>query len=158
MTAEQRELALFDAETRATAARLKELGATWEELAAVSENGTRDRIGSGGRPEIGPYPNWTVQYLLSMDARVKAIVLGNGDLAGSWPIHVRSAKTGRILTLDELKLREEDLVEELTRNRIQLSIKRLDNPLQVRNTKRDLARVKTVIKEKLAEAGKSAGI
>jgi len=64
----------------------------------------------------------------------------------------------RELTLDELKLREEDLVEELTRNRIQLSIKRLDNPLQVRNTKRDLARVKTVIKEKLAEAGKSAGI
>ena len=64
----------------------------------------------------------------------------------------------RELTLDELKLREEDLVEALTRNRIQLSIKRLDNPLQVRNTKRDLARVKTVIKEKLAEAGKSAGI
>ncbi|MCU0639098.1 MAG: 50S ribosomal protein L29 [Candidatus Krumholzibacteria bacterium] len=64
----------------------------------------------------------------------------------------------RELTLDELKLREEDMVEELTRNRIQLSIKRLDNPLQVRNTKRDLARVKTIIKEKLAEAGKSAGI
>lgn len=64
----------------------------------------------------------------------------------------------RELTLDELKLREEDMVEELTRNRIQLSIKRLDNPLQVRNTKRDLARVKTIIREKLAEAGKSAGI
>jgi hypothetical protein len=56
---------------------------------------------TGGRPEIGPYPNWTVQYLLSMDPRAKAIVLGNGDLAGSWPIHVRNAQTGRILTLDE---------------------------------------------------------
>ncbi len=56
---------------------------------------------TGGRSEIGPYPNWTVQFLLSMDPRAKAIVLGNGDLAGSWPIHVRSAKTGRILTLDE---------------------------------------------------------
>jgi hypothetical protein len=56
---------------------------------------------TGGRPEIGPYPNWTVQYLLSMDPRAKAVVLGNGDLAGSWPIHVRSARTGRILTLDE---------------------------------------------------------
>ncbi len=64
----------------------------------------------------------------------------------------------RELTLAELKLREEDMVEELTRSRIQLSIKRLDNPLQVRNTKRDLARVKTIIREKLAEAGKSAGI
>jgi hypothetical protein len=47
---------------------------------------------TGGRPEIGPYPNWTVQYLLSMDPRAKAIVLGNGDLAGSWPIHVRSSR------------------------------------------------------------------
>jgi hypothetical protein len=56
---------------------------------------------TGGRSEIGPYPNWTVQYLLSMDPRAKAVVLGNGDLAGSWPIHVRSSRTGRILTLDE---------------------------------------------------------
>jgi hypothetical protein len=36
-----------------------------------------------------------------MDPRAKKIVLGNGDLAGSWPIHVRNSKTGRILTLDE---------------------------------------------------------
>ena len=56
---------------------------------------------TGGRAEIGPYPNWTVQYLLSMDRRAKAVVLGNGDLAGSWPIHVRNARTGRILTLDD---------------------------------------------------------
>jgi len=27
--------------------------------------------------------------------------LANGDLAGSWPIHVRSRKTGRIMTIDE---------------------------------------------------------
>jgi len=56
---------------------------------------------TGGRPEIGPYPAWTVYYLLSRDPRLKAIVLGNGDLAGSWPIHVRNAKTRRLLTLDE---------------------------------------------------------
>jgi hypothetical protein len=56
---------------------------------------------TGGRPEIGPYPAWTVEYLLSMDARAKTVVLGNGDLAGSWPIHVRNSKTGRIMTLDE---------------------------------------------------------
>ena len=56
---------------------------------------------TGGREEIGPYPNWTVQYLLSMDPRAKQVVLGNGDLAGSWPIHLRNAKTQRILTLDE---------------------------------------------------------
>ena len=58
----------------------------------------------------------------------------------------------RELTLDELKLREEDLVEDLTRSKIQLGIKRLDNPLQVRVTRRELARVKTIINEKIASA------
>jgi len=58
----------------------------------------------------------------------------------------------RELTLDELRLREDDLVEELTRSKIQLGIKRLDNPLQVRVVRRDLARVKTIISEKLASA------
>jgi large subunit ribosomal protein L29 len=54
------------------------------------------------------------------------------------------------LTLDELISREEELTEELARMRIQLSIKRLDNPLQVRVVRRDLARVKTIIAEKAA--------
>ena len=56
------------------------------------------------------------------------------------------------LTLDELIGREEEMTEELTRLRIQLSIKRLDNPLQVRIVRRDLARVKTIITEKTAAA------
>ena len=56
------------------------------------------------------------------------------------------------LTLDELISREEELTEELARLRIQLSIKRLDNPLQVRIVRRDLARVKTIIAEKAAAA------
>jgi large subunit ribosomal protein L29 len=56
------------------------------------------------------------------------------------------------LTMDELIGREEELTEELSRLRIQLSIKRLDNPLQVRVVRRDLARVKTIIAEKAAAA------
>ena len=62
------------------------------------------------------------------------------------------------LTLEELRNREEDLTEELTTSKIQLSIKRLDNPLLVRTTKRELARVKTIIQEKLdaAEEGSEA--
>ena len=56
------------------------------------------------------------------------------------------------LTLDELIDREDELAEELSRLRIQLSIKRLDNPLQVRVVRRDLARVKTIIAEKAAAA------
>jgi large subunit ribosomal protein L29 len=58
----------------------------------------------------------------------------------------------RELTLDELLRREEELTDELARLRIQLSIKRLDNPLQVRVVKRDLARVKTIIAERTAGA------
>jgi len=62
------------------------------------------------------------------------------------------------LTLDELISREEDMTDELARLRIQLSIKRLDNPLQVRVVRRNLARVKTIIAEKAAEAdGAQAG-
>lgn len=63
----------------------------------------------------------------------------------------------RELTLDELRIREEELTEELARMRIQLSIKRLDNPLQVRGTRRDLARVKTIIREKVAGAAAAEG-
>jgi len=60
------------------------------------------------------------------------------------------------LTLQELKNREEELTEELARRKIQLSIKRLDNPLLVRSTRRELARVKTLIHAKSAEAGRGA--
>lgn len=56
---------------------------------------------TGGRPEIAPYPAWAVWYLLTMDPRAKTAVLRSGDLAGSWPIHVRARKTGRVMTLDE---------------------------------------------------------
>ncbi len=56
---------------------------------------------TGGRPEIGPYPEWTAVYLRTMDPRAKTVVLGNADLAGSWPIHVRSRQTGRPMTLDD---------------------------------------------------------
>lgn len=55
---------------------------------------------TGGRPEIAPYPTWTVRYLLTQDAAAKRLLLANGDLAGSWPIHVRARETGRIMTID----------------------------------------------------------
>lgn len=51
--------------------------------------------------------------------------------------------------MEELHNREDELTEELARFRVQLAIKQLDNPLQVRVTRRDLARVKTVINERL---------
>ena len=55
----------------------------------------------------------------------------------------------REMNLDELKAREAELAEELSRMRIQLALKRLDNPLKARVARRDLARIKTVINEKI---------
>ena len=55
----------------------------------------------------------------------------------------------REMNIDELKVREEELSEELSRMKIQLALKRLDNPLKARVARRDLARIKTVINEKI---------
>ena len=54
----------------------------------------------------------------------------------------------REMTMDELKAHEVQLAEDLARMRIQLAIKRQDDPLKVRITRRDLARVKTIITER----------
>lgn len=54
---------------------------------------------AGGRPDIGPLPQWAAMYLLSMDRRAKNVTLGVGDLAGSWPIHYRDKKTDRPVSL-----------------------------------------------------------
>ena len=56
---------------------------------------------TGGRPDIGPLPQWAALYLLSMDARAKAVTLGVGDLAGSWPIHYRDKPTGLPVSLND---------------------------------------------------------
>lgn len=43
----------------------------------------------GGREELAPLPNWTARYLVHKDPTQKQFVLAHGDLAGSWPIHVK---------------------------------------------------------------------
>lgn len=68
-------------------------------------NSSRDLYGSGnwttamgttgGRPEIGPYPAWTVRWLYTFDSRMKEVALGNADLAGAWPVHFREGDSGR---------------------------------------------------------------
>ncbi len=55
----------------------------------------------GGRPDIGPLPQWAAMYLLSMDPRAEKVTLGVGDLAGSWPIHYRDKNTGLPVSLDD---------------------------------------------------------
>ncbi len=55
---------------------------------------------SGGRPDIGPLPSWSVVYILSMDQRAKDMMLAAGDGAASWSIHYRDEKTGQAVRLD----------------------------------------------------------
>jgi large subunit ribosomal protein L29 len=54
----------------------------------------------------------------------------------------------------ELKAKEKELSEKLFRMRLQQAVGQLPNPLNVRETRRDIARVKTILKEKSsAQAG-----
>lgn len=54
----------------------------------------------GGRPEIAPYPDWAARYLVHTNPIQGQYVLAHGDLAGSWPVHLRQAD-GRLLSIDE---------------------------------------------------------
>jgi large subunit ribosomal protein L29 len=56
----------------------------------------------------------------------------------------------RELSLEELRLKERELDDQLFRLRIQKSMGQLDVPLKVRAMRRDLARVKTLMQEKRA--------
>ena len=55
---------------------------------------------TGGRGEIGPYPVWTVNYLLSQDPRALEVMLAVADTAGSVPIHYRDEATDSSIDID----------------------------------------------------------
>ena len=54
----------------------------------------------------------------------------------------------RDLGVDELGAKERELIDQLFRMRIQKSMGQLDVPDKVRTLRRDLARVKTVLRQK----------
>jgi large subunit ribosomal protein L29 len=54
----------------------------------------------------------------------------------------------RELSPDELKVKVGELSEQLFRLRIQKSIGQLDNALKIRSTRREIARIKTILREK----------
>jgi large subunit ribosomal protein L29 len=56
----------------------------------------------------------------------------------------------RDLAADELGARERELTDQLFRMRIQKSMGQLESPEKIRNVRRDLARVKTVLRQKRA--------
>ncbi|WP_337999230.1 hypothetical protein [Alicycliphilus denitrificans] len=55
---------------------------------------------TGGRPEIGPVPQWTAMYLISQDERMKEVMLAHADAAGAVPIHYRDESSNQPLDLD----------------------------------------------------------
>ena len=54
----------------------------------------------------------------------------------------------RDLSLDELRTKEHELDDQLFRLRIQKSMGHLEAPAKVRGVRKDLARIKTVLREK----------
>ena len=54
----------------------------------------------------------------------------------------------RDLGVDELGTRERELADQLFRMRIQKSMGQLEAPAKVRGVRRDLARIKTILREK----------
>jgi len=61
----------------------------------------------------------------------------------------------RAMTMDELRARLGELSEEQFNLRFRLATEPLDDPLRIRKVRREIARVKTLIREK--EASASAG-
>jgi large subunit ribosomal protein L29 len=62
----------------------------------------------------------------------------------------------REMSENELRTKERELQEQLFRLRFQKSLGQLDNGLKIRETRRDIARVKTVLRQKKTQAA-SAG-
>jgi large subunit ribosomal protein L29 len=58
------------------------------------------------------------------------------------------AKELRDQTVDELRVKERDLYDQLFKLRFQAATAQLEKPATIRNVRRDLARVKTLIRMK----------
>ena len=58
------------------------------------------------------------------------------------------AREIRDLSSDELNLRLDSLKEELFNLRFQVATGQLDNPMRVREVRKDIARVKTVLRQR----------
>lgn len=57
----------------------------------------------------------------------------------------------RELSVDELELKVKELKEELFQLRFQHAINQLDNPMRLKAVKKDIARIKTVLRQRELE-------
>ena len=63
---------------------------------------------------------------------------------------MKKAHDLRDLPIEELEALQRERSEELMNLKIQLNMRAVDNPLQVRNARREIAVIKTIINEKKA--------
>lgn len=64
------------------------------------------------------------------------------------------AKELREMSADDLARKLTELREEIGHLRLKRATSRLENPMKLRQTKRDLARVETILKEKAPQGDK----
>lgn len=92
----------YDPSLRISSTALGELSSGWTgartELMGTGQ-ANPSMPDTGGRPDIGLLPAWTVMYLLSGDKDAKDITLRTADLAGSWSIHYRDKRTDRPISI-----------------------------------------------------------
>jgi large subunit ribosomal protein L29 len=67
------------------------------------------------------------------------------------------AREAHDMSDDELRAREHELVDELFHLRLRRATSQLPNPMKVRETKRNLARVKTVLRRRALRAAGRGG-
>ncbi len=61
------------------------------------------------------------------------------------------------LSVDELRVRERELIDEVFHLRLKRATAPLPNPMKMRDTRRALARVKTLLREQAAAGGGARG-
>lgn len=66
------------------------------------------------------------------------------------------AKELRELSLDDLQQKRAELREEIGHLKLKRATNRLENPMKLRQTKRDLARVETILRERMLAGQKGA--
>ena len=54
----------------------------------------------------------------------------------------------REMTLEELQIHHDSMIDELVNLRIKLAMRQLDNPSRVKHLRREVARAKSVLREK----------
>ena len=63
------------------------------------------------------------------------------------------AKELRDMSVDDLTQKQASLREEICHLKLKRATSRLDNPMKLRETKRDLARVETILRQKALQRG-----